>query len=55
MNKKEAIGRIGNQRGAYLQSMVERVAFVLSTPGYAERVSTGEQYQRKAFMCMVAL
>jgi hypothetical protein len=35
--------------------MVERVAFVLSTSGYAERVSMGEEYQREPFVYMVAL
>lgn len=55
MNQKGELGRIGNQRGAHLQSMVERVAFVLSAPGYVEGVSTGEEYQSKLFICMVAL
>lgn len=41
MNQKGEIGRIGNQRGAHLQIMVERVAFVLSTPGYAESFHGG--------------
>lgn len=44
------IGRIASQRGAHPQSVAERMAFVLSALGYAERVSTGEGYQRKLLL-----